>query len=77
MEENLEQALSRMFTGTSRPMTMDIGQPAGAHGLKTLIRQAQERFEKAQAHLKRGEWAQYGQEMKALEQVIRRMSEMP
>ena len=77
MEETLEQSLSRIFGGRARPATVETGQPSGTQGLRTLIRQAQERFEKAQSYMKRGDWTGYGQAMKEVENLIRKMSEMP
>ena len=77
MEETLEQSLGRIFGGGVRQTAMETGQPSGGQGLRTLIRQAQERFERAQSHLKRGDWTGYGQAMKEVESLIRKMSEIP
>ena len=77
MEENLEESLNRIFTGRVERLGTGMIPPAGGQSLKNLARQARERFEKAQSHLKRGDLSAYGNEIKEVESVIRKMSETP
>ncbi|MBU2574359.1 MAG: UPF0182 family protein [Elusimicrobia bacterium] len=75
MEENLEESLNRIFGGRAAMPGSGTPPSAGGPGLKDLARQARERFEKAQSHLKRGDLAAYGNEIKEVERLIRKMSE--
>jgi uncharacterized membrane protein (UPF0182 family) len=76
MAENLELALRRLFTGAlaapvvavsdsgARPVSTDLG---------TLAREAQDHFDRARAAQRADDWATYGDEMKKLADVLRRM----
>jgi uncharacterized protein len=76
MEENLENSLSRIFSGRlEKAGSAEPVSPAQAQGMKELIQKAQQHFERAQSHLKRGDWSGYGEEMKDVERLIKRMSE--
>ena len=44
--------------------------------IKILIRQVREHFDKARAASRQEDWSRYGQELKALEGSIKRMSEI-
>jgi uncharacterized membrane protein (UPF0182 family) len=76
MEESLEESLSRIFGGRLVRPAVDKGtQGAQAAGVRELARKAQEHFDKAQSHLKKADWAGYGQEMREVERLLRRLGE--
>jgi uncharacterized membrane protein (UPF0182 family) len=77
MAENLELALRRLFIGggaapavtaardsTTRSATTDLG---------ALAREAQDHFDRARAAQRADDWATYGDEMRKLSDVLRRM----
>ncbi len=83
MEENLEASLNRIFAGGierqepgSSPSEIRSSS-GGSQSLKDLAREARERFDKAQSHLKRGDLSAYGAEIREVERLIRKMSETP
>jgi hypothetical protein len=76
MDETLDQALSRIFgeigmpskersAGPSTPLTEQTG--------NNLALQAKEHFDRAMKAQREGEWALYGDEIKKLEGIIRKM----
>ena len=80
MEPTLEQSLARIFSGlapssaaaaTARPAPG----PAPPTADRTLGQRAWEIWSRAQEALKRGDWSQYGAELKRLEEVLRSLSE--
>ena len=78
MEENLEESLNRIFGGRMERSAAEAAEASAstaAPALKTLIRQAREHFDRAQSHLKRGDWAGYGQEIREVEKLLGRMSQ--
>ncbi|MEK7232378.1 MAG: UPF0182 family protein [Elusimicrobiota bacterium] len=77
MEENLEKSLNKIFDGRTQGAPVDASPGSRDPGIKSLIRQAQERFSKAQSRLKQGDLAGYGQEMKEVERLIQKMAEVP
>jgi uncharacterized membrane protein (UPF0182 family) len=76
MEETLDQALSRIFgdIGTAPkerpagPVTIQTAQPGD-----NLAVQAKEHFDRAMKAQRDGEWALYGEEIKKLGDIIRKM----
>lgn len=77
MEEDLEQSLSRIFTGR-------VERPSGAAAAKAeprggdqrqLIRDANAAFERAQSRLRAGDFAGYGDEMGRLGQLLKRLTQ--
>lgn len=76
MEENLDIALSRLF-GTKReliPSTQDKAQPLDTKAsLSELSKEALRVYERAIEMQRQGNWAGYGEEIKRLEQILRRM----
>jgi uncharacterized membrane protein (UPF0182 family) len=75
MEDNLELALQRLFAGKkaaasdARTVTAEAkASPA------TLAREAMGIYEKAINLQRQGEWAAYGEELRKLEQVLKRMA---
>jgi uncharacterized membrane protein (UPF0182 family) len=81
MEETLELSLSRIFgapaTEVSTPSTVppEITRQQDDRSLKVLVEQANSHYEQAQNALRQGNWQGYGEELKRLEQVLKRMQE--
>jgi uncharacterized protein len=85
MESTLDGALSRIFGGTvssSAPTANAPGAaapspsaPPGAADLQALAHQANQHYERAQQLLRQGDWAGYGEEIKQLGEVIKRMAQ--
>ncbi|MBI5484685.1 MAG: UPF0182 family protein, partial [Deltaproteobacteria bacterium] len=75
MEENLELALQRLFGGkktvaaAARP---EVGDPKASPA--TLAKEAMGIFDKAINLQRQGNWAGYGEELRKLEQVLKRMA---
>ena len=83
MEETLELSLSRIFGGApvgSPTSIASAGPPQTARpqeelSLKALIDQAGAHYERAQSALRQGNWQGYGEEIKRLEEVLKRLKE--
>jgi uncharacterized membrane protein (UPF0182 family) len=89
MESNLDAALSRIFGGAVESATSGAAAPnaagnppAGAgpaaaqpaaEDLKSMIREANQHYERAQQLLRQGDWSGYGEEIKKLGEVLKRM----
>jgi len=85
MEDTLDAALSRIFGGAFSSAPVQAAAP-GAQGagrtpstapaadLQSLAQEASQHYERAQQLLKQGDWAGYGEEVKKLGDVLRRMS---
>jgi uncharacterized protein len=86
MEENLDLALQRLFGGkgevegaveTTPAATAAPGAPAGAApkaATSSLAKEAMSIYERAIALQRQGDWSGYGEELRKLEQVLRRMA---
>ena len=81
MEETLELSLARIFGGASveaaappRASTQP-SQRQEERSLKTLIDEASAHYERAQNALRQGNWQGYGEEIKRLEEVLKRLKE--
>lgn len=76
MEENLELALQRLFGGKK---TVGVAVPAATTDAKaspaTLAREAMSIYEKAVTLQRQGNWAGYGEELRRLEQVLKRLAQ--
>jgi uncharacterized protein len=76
MEENLELALQRLFGGKKAVAAVAL---AGTTDLKaspsTLAKEAMGIYEKATTLQRQGNWAGYGEELRKLEQVLKRMAQ--
>ena len=75
MEENLELALFKLFGG-KRP---EQGRPARAVAAETaapaeLARQALKAYERALELQRQGNWAGYGEQIRSLEEILRRLA---
>jgi hypothetical protein len=83
MAETLDAGLSLLFGGNAgRPsVVVDSAQasaPAAAGGVSaTLLRQVQDAYDRAIAAQRAGNWAQYGEEMNRLGDLLRRLTRQP
>ena len=92
MEQTLEQALARLFSGAAgprpaqpsanetavaqpqaQPAAANAAAPAGAPQLSSLAADAQAHYQRAIEAQRAGDWAKYGEEIKALGQSLDRM----
>lgn len=74
MEENLEMALQRLFGGKAAvPQRVPKAEEAALPS-SDLAREAMRVFEKAIEMQRQGNWAGYGEEIRKLEQILRRMA---
>ena len=76
MEENLETALQRLFAkGAKIPkITQKLVEQLPIPS-ENLAREAVKAFEKALQLQRQGDWAGYGEQIKTLEQILRRMAQ--
>jgi uncharacterized membrane protein (UPF0182 family) len=83
MAETLESGLSLLFGGSSaRPAVAETPTqetvPGAATGVSaTLLRQVQDAYDRAIAAQRAGNWAQYGEEMNRLGDLLRRLTRTP
>ena len=86
MSETLDQGLALLFGGgaggrsavvtdTAGPSTATSADPTGVSA--TLLRQVQEAYDRAIAAQRAGNWAQYGEEMNRLGDLLRRLTRVP
>jgi len=88
MEPTLEESLAAIF-GTEAPpteepptepevtppVTEEPEEPVAAD-IASLIKEAQEHYDKAQEYLKAGNWTGYGEELEALEAILNQLAEL-
>ncbi len=77
MEPTLEEALGKIFGGTvstAAPARVAAAPAPQAQALSSLIQEANQHYERAQQLLRQGDWAAYGEEMRRLGEVLKRMS---
>jgi uncharacterized protein len=92
MEANLETALSRIFEGGVITASGGANAPSGAGAapgtaaarpepispdFQALVREANQHYERSQQLLRQGDWAGYGQEIKKLGDVLKRLPSVP
>jgi uncharacterized membrane protein (UPF0182 family) len=82
MAETLESGLALLFGGSSARPTVSAADttaaPATATGADaTLLRQVREAYDRAIAAQRAGNWAQYGEEMNRLGELLRRLTRNP
>jgi len=84
MEETLDAALARLFpAGGAREAPLASAQPArpvepaASGALAELATQAQRHYELALRAQREGDWAQYGEEIRQLGEVLNRMRDQP
>jgi uncharacterized protein len=76
MEETLELALQRIFGGRKAPAGSTQAAPAALKASSAeLAREAMSIFERATNLQRQGDWAGYGEELKKLQQVLKRMAQ--
>ncbi|MCL5022562.1 MAG: UPF0182 family protein [Nitrospirae bacterium] len=76
MEETLDAALSRIFGEvrvSDETVPVPVARPAAAPEQKGLASQAREHFDRAMKAQREGDWALYGEEIRKLGEVIRKM----
>ena len=77
MEETLDLSLARIFGGTVSPTATRVaeanGRPRESESTQSLIRSATETYNRAQAALKQGDWARYGEETRRLGEILQRL----
>ena len=78
MEENLEQALNRLFSGKGAPVVATApGQTSGFEGKKPLpelAKEAMEIYDRAINKQRQGDWGGYGNELKKLRDLLQQMA---
>jgi uncharacterized membrane protein (UPF0182 family) len=80
MAETLDAGLVLLFGGSAgRPsVTADTTAAAATTGVDaTLLRQVQDAYDRAIAAQRAGNWAQYGDEMNRLGELLRRLTRIP
>ncbi len=81
MEPTLEESIAAIFglvappTEPEAPAPAEPAKPVGADTAE-LIEAAQQHYNKAQQYLKAGNWAGYGEELKALKAVLDQLAEL-
>jgi hypothetical protein len=76
MEENLELALQRLFGGKSAAfVATGVTTPDSKASSAQLAKEAMGIYEKAVNLQRQGNWAGYGEELRKLEQVLKRMAQ--
>jgi uncharacterized membrane protein (UPF0182 family) len=71
MEETLDQALRGVLDREVTPEKLASPSIPKTEGISNLGALALEHYNKAKAHLRRGEWAEYGKELENLEKIIK------
>lgn len=74
MEENLEIALQRLFGGKAAAVRKAAPVEEAAAPSRDLAREAMRAFERAIEMQRQGNWAAYGEELRKLEQILRKMA---
>jgi uncharacterized membrane protein (UPF0182 family) len=78
MAETLDAALARLFGGAAAPAeraTQPAAAPVGASSAD-LIRQAADHYDRAIAAQRAGDWSTYGNEMRQVGELLRRLREL-
>jgi uncharacterized membrane protein (UPF0182 family) len=76
MEENLELALQRLFGGKNPPaIVASAATPDMKASSSTLAKEAIGIYERATGLQRQGNWAGYGEELRKLEQILKRMAQ--
>jgi hypothetical protein len=75
MEETLEQSLERIFGGriAAAQAKAAAAAPEAAGPAKDVARQALDHFTRSQEYLRQGNWAAFGEELKAVERLLKEM----
>ena len=76
MEENLELALQRLFGGKKTVAAAAVTMATDSKATpSTLAKEAMSIYEKALGLQRQGNWAGYGEELRKLEQILKRMAQ--
>ncbi|MSM38435.1 MAG: UPF0182 family protein [Geobacter sp.] len=76
MEENLELALQRLFGGKKTAVAVAVSAATDVKASPaSLAKEAMSIYEKAMTLQRQGNWAGYGEELRKLEQVLKRMAQ--
>jgi hypothetical protein len=76
MEENLELALQRLFGGKKAAVVAAGEVKTDSKASPTMLaKEAMSIYEKATSLQRQGNWAGYGEELRKLEQVLKRMAQ--
>jgi uncharacterized membrane protein (UPF0182 family) len=76
MDETLDAALARLFGGAAAPparATQAVAAPATGANAADLIRQASDHYDRAIAAQRAGDWSTYGNEMRQVGELLRRL----
>ncbi|MEW6608458.1 MAG: UPF0182 family protein [bacterium] len=76
MAQNLEQALAEIFGGKIVPAQIETKEEVIEEkplSIKELAKQASAHFQNAEKHLQQGDWAGYGEELRKLKEVLKRL----
>ena len=71
MDDNLELCLARIFGGAAGRLTESREPALVGKDLRGLARQAREHFDRAQSAAGRGDWAAYGEEIRAVDRALK------
>jgi hypothetical protein len=74
MDENLELALKRLFIKEKIKKVTETGEGTKELSPKDLAKEAMKAFEKAKQMQRQGDWAGYGEQLKRLEELLRKMA---
>lgn len=74
MEENLELGLQRLFSGVRAPRAKEKTAESAIGSAAELAKEAMRLYERAQELMRQGDWAGYGESLRQLGQVLRRMA---
>ena len=74
MERDLQTALSALLGRTSYIPSTQVGPKQADLPSSDLALQALEHYKKAQAFLRKGDWAGYGKELDSLEKILKQMA---
>lgn len=74
MEENLELALQRLFGGRITPASRGRESTDDRASLNELAKEAVQAYERLNELLRQGNWAGYGEELKKLGQILKKMA---
>jgi uncharacterized membrane protein (UPF0182 family) len=74
MEENLELGLKRLFGGRITPASRGKESIDDRASFNELAKEAVQTYERLNELLRQGNWAGYGEEMKKLGQILKKMA---
>jgi uncharacterized membrane protein (UPF0182 family) len=83
MEPTLKESIAAIFGTEARPTEPVVEPPPMEEPeepmtaeIASLIKEAQQHYDKAQQYLKTGDWAGYGEELDALKAVLQQLAEL-